>query len=195
MCTRFKLSSSKVEITARFELEEMYEFASMPEIRPTNIIPVILDNGQVDRQIWGIPAPWDGKPLIHARSETLAEKTTFAPLLSKRCLVPATAYYEWRKDGKKRHKNEFTLDDQNLFAFAGLTNGTHTTIITCNPAPEIAHIHERMPVILDKAFEKEWLSADNLFADVAPLLRPYPGKKIRTEEDTIIDPQPDLFDL
>ena len=70
------------------------------------------DAGPVGRLLgWGLGVDWTAKPLINARAETLAEKRTFRPLLERRCLVPATAYFEWRKDGKARHKNRIRPED------------------------------------------------------------------------------------
>ncbi|MCW9035889.1 MAG: SOS response-associated peptidase [Rhodospirillales bacterium] len=194
MCARFELNRSMEEIAVRFGLKSYIGKAEILQVRPTNLIPVVIQPGQWEEMVWGIPAPWDGKPLINARSETLAEKKTFQPLLENRCLIPATAYFEWRKDGSKKHKNRLSLKDENLFAFAGLTDGKHVTIITCAPSIEIAHIHNRMPVILGQGNEEQWLDAAQSFSDVAPLLSSYPGDKIEAEEEVIIEKQPDLFD-
>ena len=123
---------------------------------------------------WGLPVEWDAKPLINARAETLAEKKTFQPLLDARCLVPATAYFEWRKASAGKLKNRIAPSDGGLFAFAGLMDGRRFTIITCRPAPEIAHIHGRMPVILDRRAEPKWIDPgvpcvpDESFFDYSP---------------------------
>ncbi len=193
MCYSFEFLSPKEKIKARFGLTEYPEDATYSFIRPTNFIPVITAPGQANQLIWGIPAPWDGKPLVNARSETLGEKQTFKPLLNKRCLVPATGYFEWRKADEKKFKNLISVTDQDLFAFAGLTDGKHVTIATCAPAPEIVYIHHRMPVILNRDVERQWLDNSLPFDAIVPLLCPYQGDKIKAEEEVPIVVQPDLF--
>ncbi len=149
--------------------------ATAPELRPTNRAPVIAGGRRAHLLVWGLPAPWNDKPLINARAETLARKKTFRPLLGNRCLVPATAYFEWRGEGRRKLKMRIAPADGGLMAFAGLTDGDHFTIITCAPAPAIAHIHDRMPVILDAGAEEPWLDLGLPFTAVDALLVPYAG--------------------
>ena len=104
MCARFELSAPPGDLAHRFGLRIFPDFPPAPDLRPTNRVPVVESEG-ARLLSWGLPAPWDGKPLINARSETLTQKVTFKPLLEHRCLVPATAYFEWRRDGRLRIKN------------------------------------------------------------------------------------------
>ena len=131
--------------------------------------------------------------MINARAESLDEKPTFRPLLDKRCLVPASAYFEWRtaEDGKKR-KNRIWTEDTPAFAMAGLTDGERFTVVTCAPAADVAHIHDRMPVILDGTDMAAWLSAAT-FDEVRSILVPYAGKLLSEEETPPLPAQPDLF--
>ena len=114
--------------------------------------------------IWVLIAEWSQKPLINARAETIGEKKTFQPLLGNRCLVPATAYFEWRKSGGAKLKNRIAPADGGVLAFAGLSYGERFTVITCRPASGIAHIHGRMPAILAKAAEERWIHPGPSFA-------------------------------
>ena len=132
---------------------------------------------------WGLAVEWNAKPLINARAETLREKKTFLPLLENRCLVPATAYFEWRKDGPALRKNRIGTKSRNVFAFAGLTDGERFTIVTCLPSPGIAHIHNRMPVILMAQAEQRWLDLVNPYVAVAGLLRPYEQNVLVANEE------------
>lgn len=68
-----------------------------------------------------------------------------------------------------------------LFSFAALFDGGYFTIITCTPAPSIAHVHDRMPLILPREAEARWLS-DAPFSEVADLLHPYDGPIAAVEE-------------
>lgn len=180
-------------VQVRFDLSEPPEFAPNPQVRPTNRVPVITSKGHAEMLRWGLENSWDNKPLINARSETLAEKKTFSPLLNSRCLIPASAYFEWRKDGKAKIKTRVWLKDQDLFAFAGLRQEDRFTIITCAPSPSISHIHGRMPVILPRDSEEAWISEDNTYAEVKDMLVPFADEHLQSEEIVPPKAQGDLF--
>jgi putative SOS response-associated peptidase YedK len=186
MCSRYEFNGTFEEVVLRFDISAgaaaLPEFSAIAEVRPTNRVPVITSDNTIAPLRWGLKVDWDTKPIINARSETLAEKRTFQPLLENRCLVPATAYFEWRKDGKLKIKTRIQPNQGALVAFAGLVDDDTFTIITCAPSPSIAYIHGRMPVILDQAAEAAWLSSDNKYEDVAHLLTSYPDDKLETEE-------------
>ena len=186
MCSRYEFNGTFEEVVLRFDISAgaaaLPEFSQMAEVRPTNRVPVITSDNTIAPLRWGLKVDWDTKPIINARSETLVEKRTFQPLLENRCLVPATAYFEWRKDGKLKIKTRIQPNQGALVAFAGLVDDDTFTIIACAPSPSIAYIHGRMPVILDRAAEAAWLSSDNKYEDVAHLLTSYPDDKLETEE-------------
>jgi len=186
MCSRFEINNTFENVVLRFDISAnaafIPEFAPIAEVRPTNKVPIITNDRQILPLRWGLKVDWDNKPIINARAETLAEKRTFQPLLENRCLVPATAYFEWRKDEKLKIKTRIQPNNGELVAFAGLIDDDTFTIITCQPSPSIAYIHGRMPVILDPASEAVWLSADNAYEDVTKLLTPYPDERLETEE-------------
>ena len=160
----------------------MPEFSQLAEIRPTNRVPIITYKNQMMPLNWGLKVDWDMKPIINARSETLTKKPTFQPLLENRCLVPATAYYEWRKGRNLKIKTKIQANEGALFSFAGLINDDSFTVITCEPSPSIAHIHGRMPVILKRADEAAWLTPEKSFADLVKLLVPYQDDCLKAEE-------------
>ena len=189
MCSRFELTAGAGDISRRFSLAAPPQLANASVSRPTDPALVIAPEGP--RLLgWGLSVEWDSKPLINARAETLSRKKTFRPLLECRCLVPATAYFEWRKDGATRRKNRIGLADGMLFAFAGLFDGERFTIVTCPPAASIAHIHDRMPVLLPADAEARWLDPGVAFAGVSGLLVPYQAGRLRAWEEA---PPPDLF--
>jgi putative SOS response-associated peptidase YedK len=122
---------------------------------------------------------------INAKSETLAEKPMFCGLLkNKRCLVPASGFYEWKKDGKRKIPYYIHLKESSLFAIAGLYdiwydafNVAHPTytIITIDANELVAPLHDRMPVILKQEDENRWLAGDAPTSDeMKKFLRPYP---------------------
>ena len=194
MCSRFEIDARQGDLAERFGLADPPPLPGAPEMRPTDMA-LIIDGGEKPRLMgWGLAVEWDAKPLINARAETLTKKKTFRPLLENRCLVPATAYFEWRKDGPARRKNRISMKSRGVFAFAGLTDGDRFTIITCPPAADIAHIHDRMPVILKRRAEPLWIDRGTPFEKVAGLLVPFCAEPLRAEEETPPPAgQPDLF--
>ncbi len=202
MCSRYEFDVHARDL-ASGDLFDRFGLSSMPFgdsppgplIRPTDRAMIIAggDGGRrrARMQEWGLSVSWDSKPLINARAETLEDKPTFRPLLRNRCLVPATAYFEWRREGCRRLKNRIAPEDNGLFAFAGLVDGGRFTIITCAPGPAIAHVHDRMPVILARNGEAAWLDPGLPFVRVKPLLVPFPA--MAADEDAPPDRQPDLF--
>ena len=190
MCSRYELNASPGDLVERFDLVDSPDMTPRVEVRPTNPVPVIDGARRLRLIRWGLAVSWDTKPLINARAETLERKKTFRPLLANRCLVPATAYFEWRRDGSRRLKNRIAPSVGGLFAFAGLTDGERFTIITCAPAAPIAHIHNRMPVILEAEAEAAWLDGARPFAEVKPLLAPFAADLAASEQAPL---EPDLF--
>jgi len=123
---------------------------------------------------------------INARAETAWEKPSFAEAFaSRRCLIPATGFYEWQKiDPKRRQPWLFRLASGHVFAFAGLWEPAAQvpgavptcTILTTEPNEVASPVHDRMPAILDPADYGRWLDTSTTVpADVRPLLKPFPS--------------------
>ena len=194
MCSRFELVSNPNEIASRFGLGMTPPLVNVPETRPTDLALVIRTSGTVELMAWGFEVDWDNRPLINARSETLGEKKTFLGHLNNRCIIPASAYFEWRKVDGQKLKNRILPSDQSLFAMAGLTDGKQFSIITCTPAPSVAGIHNRMPVILNPSSEAAWINPEIPFDAVKGFLIPYEIAPIISTEDVPPEPgQKDLF--
>jgi putative SOS response-associated peptidase YedK len=201
MCSRYELNGTIEEIELRFckltKPQVIKTFNGLAEIRPTDQIPIITNKNEIAYMHWGLSVGWNKSPIINARSETIDQKPVFKAILQNRCIVPATAYFEWRKDGKIKIKTRICRQDKKIISFAGLFVGEKFTIITCPPSPSIAHIHNRMPVILDHADEATWLSPDSLFDKVASLLETRQNSGLLSKE--VGEPakkpnrQPDLF--
>ena len=87
------------------------------------------------------------------------------PALESRCLVPASHYFEWEGEGKAKIKQRIKVPDKKMMYMAGIfrreQGETHAvfSIITRDAAPQIRHIHDRMPVILDEVAAKQWLTS------------------------------------
>ena len=114
---------------------------------------------------WGYTLP-DGKPVTNARSETAAEKPMFRDgMLNRRCLVPASNYFEWERRGRERVKYAIRPAGHPVLYMAGvyrMEGGRPVfAILTRAPAEPIAFIHDRMPVILPADAQAAWLDVRN----------------------------------
>ena len=179
MCSRYEVKVPVERIIERFGLlVSDFTFparVSNGEIRPTDLALVIGPDACPSLLNWGLSVSWQKQPLINARSETVAEKPTFRHLLEQRVLIPASAYFEWRKDGRRKIKTRIAPADDELFAFAGFADDERFVMLTCAPADKISHIHNRMPVILPADAEDAWLDPDTPFTDLEGVLVPYNG--------------------
>lgn len=193
MCCRYEINVQPEKLVGRFELSGPPPEPRGYEIRPGNRALVINADRQPLFRSWGLRVSWSNQPLINARAETLAGKKSFRPWLENRCLVPASAYFEWRKEGKAKLKNRISRKDGEPIAFAGLMDWENFTIITCRPVPAIARIHNRMPVILKPQAEGMWLDGTLAFGEAAALLVPFDEIPLKAEEAVATGYQPDLF--
>ncbi|TVM03350.1 MAG: hypothetical protein CV087_05650 [Candidatus Brocadia sp. WS118] len=200
MCGRYALVIIQ-ELAKRFGIEAVnLVLTGNYNISPSQSIPVILNESPKELTLvrWGLIPSWS-KPdtinkysMINTRSESIMEKPTFKRLFKrKRCLVVADSFYEWKKEGAKKHPYRILLKDEALFAFAGIWDSWKApdgkevqscSIITTEPNTLIKPIHDRMPVILPMNKEKEWLSADLDETVGLSLLRPYDAKKMKVYE-------------
>jgi len=197
MCARYEINAPKQKLIERFGLIanplSFGDFKPANEVRPTDKVPVIGFGGTSRLLQWGLSVGWQVQPIINARIEKLTEKPTFRRLLEQRILIPATAYFEWRKEGKLKIKTRIALKESDLFAIAGLRQREHCVILTCAPCSSIQHIHNRMPVLLSSSLESEWLNMDKSFHELAHKLEPYSGLLESSETATEPNLQRDLF--
>jgi putative SOS response-associated peptidase YedK len=190
MCGRYSLVPTE-NIAARFDSRQE-QFALLPRynIAPSQSMPVVIRNSPnrlVEMQ-WGLIPSWAKEPrvafsTINARAETVAKSPVFrGPFTSRRCLVPASGFYEWQRTSQGKQPYCIQLKEGGLFAFAGLydiwrdRDGNELysyTIITTTPNALVAPIHNRMPVILRRQDEDVWLDKAAAPARLMSLLAPY----------------------
>ena len=130
------------------------------EIFPGVAVPVITA-AKTLLMTWGYPGFAGKRPFINARSETAAVKKTFsADMASRRCLVPASGYYEWKTlENKRKEKYAFRLSAGTMMLMAGIYDpGGRFAILTREASPAIMEIHNRMPVIIPFNLSEAWLS-------------------------------------
>ena len=138
---------------------------------------------------WGLIPNWTKTPNdlpahFNARSETAADKASFkAALRHRRALIPASGFYEWRRDGKNRPQAYWVRPKGGgIVAFGGLMEtfaepgGSEidtAAILTTSANGDIEHIHDRMPVVIRPEHFERWLDCRNYEPrDVADLMQP-----------------------
>jgi putative SOS response-associated peptidase YedK len=194
MCGRFSLTVDEQQINILFELSG----ANAPYVpryngAPTQLLPVITNQLPRHMQLfrWGLIPNWSKEvskiPLINAKSETMNQKPSFSDGFKlRRCLVPADGFYEWVHSGRKL-PYRFTLNDESLFAFAGIwdcwrspkdENINSFAILTTEANEMMAPIHDRMPVVLDKTQFNDWLEEKD-DKKVMTMLKPYPSERMK----------------
>jgi putative SOS response-associated peptidase YedK len=198
MCGRFTATFEFSDIQVRWNLDRdlpLYKprFNVAPETSPN--IPVIVrrQGGNEFRLMrWGLIPYWAADPsvgnrMINARAETLTELPSFKHLVDhRRCIIPADGFYEWRKEGRRKVPMWVHLKSGEPFGLAGLWDQWRKpdgkkvesfTIITTEPNDLIEPIHNRMPVILRREDEEQWLDASRTsFAKAWSLLEPLPAE-------------------
>jgi putative SOS response-associated peptidase YedK len=198
MCGRYNLFTELKLIAERFEIFHTEQLELLPRynIAPSqDVLAITSEEGQNSASLfrWGLIPSWAKDPkigykMINARSESILEKPTFKRLIKRnRCLIPADGFYEWKLEGKQKQPYHIQLKSKEPFAFAGLYDewlheGKTTftcTIITTDANEMMRDIHQRMPVILTREMEKEWLSHDNLGdSQVRELLTQYDSSEM-----------------
>lgn len=192
MCGRFVLDDPTATLTKILDtLNRPFIVPFFPKytpkfnIAPTQMVPVIRQQ-DVALMRWGLVPSWSksltGPPLFNARAETVAEKPSFRTAFKRRrCIVPASGFYEWEVIGPKDKKPHYiTLASGEPMAFAGLwetwnsPNGPleSCTIITTEANEFMAKLHDRMPVILDPNEYAPWLDPET---EVGQMLDQYGG--------------------
>jgi len=203
MCGRFVLVADPNAIQQAFNLDPagVVDFAPRYNIAPTQLVPVITNEQPKRLSLlkWGLVPSWAkeeaiGNKMINARADGIAEKPSFRNALKRRrCLVPASGFYEWQKgEGKAKTPMFIHLQDQDVFAMAGLWevwnnpqgDEVHTfTIITTDANEFMTPIHNRMPVILHRQDYAQWLDPKEVRAEsLLPLLKGYEADEMTAYE-------------
>jgi putative SOS response-associated peptidase YedK len=188
MCGRFSQNAELSEIKLELKVEQLELFR---EFRPVyNIAPsygagseqaFVIKTREGKRALrlgrwWMIPHFWN-KPLkalpaaFNARAEDLASKPFWRDAFRQsRCLIPATGWREFRPEHGKKQPYQFRLEEQRLFAFAGLWSRFSApegsvvdsfAIITTAPSAAAAAYHDRMPLVLPPDLHAAWLEASS----------------------------------
>lgn len=197
MCSRYSSKAAPDALAARFGAAPAPGAPAPGERIPGSLAPVVIAAPARRMSVlrWGLVPAWageNGKPQHNARAESLADKPYFRDAFRwRRCLVPASAWFETPKRGDKSPVRFFPKNGA-LFAFAGLWEPGSFTIVTVPPNPVAARVHDRMPAVLARGAEDEWLSPATKTARLRDLLLPYPSEFLDLKRDAVT-PQGDLF--
>jgi len=193
MCGRFAITLPDDAMARLFAAAPANDLPEVPNynVCPTKRVHSVIAQEDARRLVamrWGFVPHWaktldDGPLLINARAETVAEKPAFRTAArERRCLIPASGFYEWTKDADGRRLPWYiTARDGAPLAFAGIwllwegDDGRPVTtcaIITTDANPDLAHIHHRMPVVVASEDRALWLGEAGKGA--ARLMRPAP---------------------
>ncbi len=192
MCSRYFLDADGNVIAYTFSVPLNERVRRRFNIAPTQEAPVVRVSKDGAREMamlrWGLVPAWSkdigvGTKMINARGESVAEKPAFRDAMAqRRCLVPASGFFEWRGMPGRKQPFAITVPDRPLFAFAGLWERWRPrdgepvetfTIVTTDANDAVAPVHDRMPVILPKETEDAWLRGE--VTDASALLKPYEG--------------------
>lgn len=195
MCGRYVLSATPEQLQQEFNLAELPTIESRYNIAPSQPMAIITNDAPQELTLvkWGLVPHWSkdpaiGNKMINARSETAAEKPSFrASFKYRRCLIPATGFYEWQKTDNGKIPQYIYLQDEPVFSFAGLWSvwtdpeGGElwtATILTTDANQKIKPLHHRMPVILPRESRELWLDKEADPAALQSLMKPYADDEI-----------------
>ncbi|MEM9531120.1 MAG: SOS response-associated peptidase [Pseudomonadota bacterium] len=180
MCGRYFLETLPDTMADAFSVKVPNELAASFNIAPTDRSPIVRLDQDGERRFeyarWGLVPFWAkdlkiGARMINARIETVAEKPAYRKAWrSRRCLVPASGFFEWRREGRQRFPSAIVPADRSLLCFGGLwetwrdrESGESVrsfSIVTTDAVGPIADLHDRMPVLLTADQQASWLRAE-----------------------------------
>ena len=189
MCGRFAMTESEEKVMNDFQIQHS-EVLLEPRynISPSQGITVIVQQDgirKLETRQWGLIPFWAKapKPMINARAETASEKPAFKQAFRKRrCLIPASGFFEWAKEDGEKQPYFIRLQDKNPIAFAGLCEEWYTpdgkivktcAILTVEANSFLQFIHHRMPVILTPVSGMNWLDLTGTEISPQNLLIPF----------------------
>jgi putative SOS response-associated peptidase YedK len=182
MCGRYVIAKSALELAEEFDAQLPIDFETISyNIAPTHRVPILVEReleGELTRELhparFGLIPSWakdPGQPLFNARVETVLEKPSFSEsALRKRCMIPASGYYEWDAD-----KNPLFIHSENLVLFAGIYSFWRDpqaraddparwvlscSILTTASVGPLSEIHDRSPLFLTEDSFDAWIDPD-----------------------------------
>lgn len=209
MCGRYTYKLSWAEIVKLYRLtlpeEPPERLKASFNVAPTDVMPIIRRAGNGRELLmagWGLVPFWL-KPdqlarqpyaTINARSDRIATAPTYRePFKKRRCIVPATGWYEWQKTGARTKKPFHFRPEAAPFALGGVYDDwkgdggvaiTSFSIVTTDAAPGTRQYHDRMPLVLEESQFDDWMRGPPEMA--AGMLKPYGGAIEAWEVDAAV---------
>lgn len=156
MCGRYALHANPEVIALQFGLDSVPDFKRSYNIAPAADVLVVQEKARLAR--WGMRGKF-----VNLRAETVLAKFRS----SGRCLVPASGFYEWKVDGRRKQPFYFVAKGEPLLALAALWERDTFSLITTQPDDVVGKVHDRMPLLLPRENYTAWLDGDD-----APLKAP-----------------------
>ena len=172
MCGRYFIDDTMSAVALQEIIDSLNRHSNADQVKtsgeifPTDTVPIIANNHAMSPSAfamsWGYTLP-DGKRIINARSESAEQKPMFRDgMAQRRCIVPATNYFEWERSGKSKTKYAIRPKADGVMYMAGIyriEKGRPVfTILTRDPADSISFIHNRMPVLLPAEIVRDWIN-------------------------------------
>jgi putative SOS response-associated peptidase YedK len=193
MCGRYASARSVDDLAATFGIaEDDVDAVPAPDwnVAPTKPVPAVLvrDGRRVLTTLrWGLVPAWSdgvgGPAPVNARVESVTEKPSFRDAVRRRrCLLPADGWYEWRRfDDGRRVPHYLCAEDGAVLALAGIWEVWYdgdgrplrsTAVVTGSAPADLAHLHDRAPLVVPAAQWQHWLDPATSLQDVVAMLRP-----------------------
>lgn len=157
MCGRYALHANPEVIALQFGLESVPDFKPSYNIAPAARILVVRREASIAR--WGLRGKF-----VNLRAQTVLAK--FAA--SGRCIVPASGFYEWKAEGRRKQPFYFRAKNEALIAFAALWERDTCSLITTEPDAVVGKVHDRMPLVVPRQAYAEWLAGDTSILETPP---------------------------
>lgn len=201
MCCRYAIQKEHLnKMLERLGVRGMSELATRYNVAPGTKIPTVRQKPQAETGCefavlrWGLVPAWSkeeapGTGLVNARAESLDAKPSFREAFrARRCLIPASGFYEWKVAGGARLPWLFQLADEEPFFLAGLWESWMSpdggpletcAVITTEPNRLMKPIHHRMPAVLPLDVAKTWLDPEARTEELQDLLTIFPAERMK----------------
>jgi putative SOS response-associated peptidase YedK len=158
MCGRYALHANPDVVALQFGLQSVPEFKPSYNIAPATEILVVRPEAAA-RARWGLRGRF-----VNLRAETVLSRFR----ASGRCLVPASGFYEWKAEGRRKQPYYFSPGRDALLALAALWERDTCSLITTEPNRVVGAVHDRMPLMVPKALYDAWLHGDESLLQSPP---------------------------
>jgi putative SOS response-associated peptidase YedK len=215
MCGRISLTIEREPFETQLGVQAPLEFAPRSNLAPRQAAPILRYGAhglEAIMRTWGFTPNWNqatrAGDLINARAETLLERPTFrGDVRSRRCIAPISGWYEWTGPKRQRIPYHLASSDERILTVAGilyeLSDGSQRlVIVTTRPQPEIAFLHDRMPLLLDDQSWRRWLEPELTRGEIEALLEPknfdlqwWPDGAVSHTDHNHVSQQQPLFEV